>query len=96
MSDLHRDKVVKELASLKNNNNGISEEYLNRIIATIHKSKHYLDQISCRINRKEKERLRSLFEIIYKECKDKNEAEKIILKILKNALKNINSIRFSM
>lgn len=82
-SENQKHKMIKELLILKDSkNNGNENESLDNLILKIYESQHFLERWDKRLTDQAKEYLRSIFNIIYKECTDKKQAEKIIKKII--------------
>lgn len=85
-SEHQRDNIIKELLLLRNNkNNGNENEYFDNLISKICESRHFLERWDKRVTEQTKKYLRSIFDIIFKECRDKEKAEKIIRKIVGEA-----------
>ena len=78
-----KERLIEDLWLLKNNN-GDNSEYICSLIKNLQKSKHFMDLHKKRYSKSTIRRLKSTFDIIYNECHNKYEAEKIIEKLLLN------------
>ncbi len=85
ISENHKNKVISELSNLKKENNlDTNTEDINNLLISLHSSTHILDlkRKKKNISPPKKAVLRSMFDVIYEECTNKSEAEKIINKII--------------
>lgn len=72
--------IVNELSRIRNNNYEGDSKKFDKLICNIRKSKHILDDT--KITKKKKKLLKSILDIIYQKCKDKEIARDIISKII--------------
>lgn len=76
-----KERMIEGLWDLINNN-GDNSEYIKTLINNLQNSKHFVDLHKGRYPKNKTKFLKSAFEIIYSECQNKHEAEKIIEKII--------------
>ncbi|MFX0136254.1 MAG: ATP-binding protein [Candidatus Hodarchaeota archaeon] len=76
-----KEQLIKGLCELINNNCNNSK-YIKRLINNLQDSKHFVDLYKGRYSKNKTKFLKSVFDIIYSECQNKQEAEKIIGKII--------------
>ena len=82
-SEFQKNKIIEELLQLKNDkSDGDGNVFIDDLIAEINESKHFLLKHSVNFTDQTVQTLKSIFDIIFKECRDKNLAEKIISKII--------------
>jgi len=80
ISENHKNKVISELNNLDTNT-----EDINNLLISLHSSTHILDfgEKKIKLSSQKKVMLKSMFDIIYEECTNKNQAEEIVNKIVK-------------
>jgi hypothetical protein len=80
ISENHKNKVISELNNLDTNT-----EDINKLLISLHSSTHILDfeEKKTKVSSQKKVMLKSMFDIIYEKCTDKNQAEEIVNKIIK-------------
>ena len=64
------------------NSNGDNSEYIKTLVNNLQISKHFVDLHKRRYSKNKSKFFKSAFDIIYSECQNKHEAEKIIEKII--------------
>lgn len=78
-SDIQKEKIVKDLLQLKNDKgNGDGNKFIDDLIIKISESKHFFLKQEVNFSDQIIQTMKSVFNIIFKECKDKELAEKIV------------------
>lgn len=80
-SEQQKNKIISDLKSIKENKKEVvDKKEIENVIDRIEKSKNVLKKLKC--NPKKGKRMQKIFDIIYKNCSNKSEAEKIVAEII--------------
>ncbi len=86
LSESQKNKVIAELSNLKKDNDlDINNKDIDNLIISLHSSTHFLNlgRKKTKISSQKKVMLKSMFDVIYEECTNKDQAEIIVNKIVK-------------
>jgi molecular chaperone HtpG len=86
IAERQKEEIIIELISLKSGNNlDINSEGIDKLLSLLNSSVHFLDlkKRKAKISSQKKIMLKSMFDIVYKECTNKEQAGKIVNKIVK-------------
>ncbi len=86
IAERQKEEIIIELASLKNDNNlDINSEGIDNLLSLLNSSVHFLDlkKRKAKISPQKRVMLKSMFDIVYEECTNKEQAEEIVNKIVK-------------
>lgn len=89
-SNFQKNKIIEELLQLRNEKgNGDCNEFIDDSIVKINESKHFLLKQEVNFTDQTAQTLKSVFNIIFRECRDKMLAEKIVEKIVSEVICSI-------
>lgn len=89
-SDIQKNKIIEELLQLRNEKgNGDDNEFIDDLIVKINESKHFLLKQEVNFSDQTVKTMKSVFNIIFRECKEKKLAEKIVERIVKEVIHSL-------
>ena len=86
IAERQKEEIISELNNLKNDNGlGDSSENIDNLLSLLNSSVHFLDskKRSIKVSAPKRVMLKSMFNVIYEECANKEQANKIVNKIVK-------------